>query len=104
MSEHAMIHVIGVTAVWIIFLSSIRFALAGFQRLKPVARSIWRLLRCKGQDKVSCRKPLMASLDKQITDLLAAITAPWSAMLRFVGVALLGWAGISAGWTEFATL
>jgi hypothetical protein len=30
MSEHAMIHVIGVTAVWIIFLSSIRFALAGF--------------------------------------------------------------------------
>jgi hypothetical protein len=96
MTEPTVIHIVGVTAVWIIFLSSIRFALAGFHGLKPVARCIWHLFRCNGQDKVTCRKRLMASLDQQYTELLIAITTPWSVMLLFVGVALLGM-GLSFG-------
>ena len=95
-NDPAITHIVGVTAVWIIFLSSIRFAAVGFQGLKPVAKCFWHLLRCDGRDKVDCRRRLMASLDKQYTELLIAITTPWSVMLLFLGMVLLG-AGMSFG-------
>lgn len=91
-----MIHIVGVTAVWTIFLSAIRFAVAGCIGLRPVARCVWHLLRCDGRDKASCRKRLVASLDRQYTELLIAITTPWSVMLLFMGIAALG-TGLSLG-------
>lgn len=96
MTEPTVIHVVGVTAVWIIFLSSIRFAAAGFHGLKPVALCLLHLARCDGDDKLSCRRRLMTSLDKQYTELLIAITTPWSVMLLFLGVVLIG-LGLSFG-------
>lgn len=96
MTEPTVIHIVGVTAVWIIFLSAIRFALAGLHGLRPVARCIWHLVRCDGRDRAACRKRLLASLDRQYTELLIAITTPWSVFLIFLGVALLG-TGLSFG-------
>lgn len=96
MTEPTVIHIVGVTAVWIIFLSSIRFALAGFHGLKPVARCVWHLIRCDGRDKLGCRRRLIASLDKQYAELLIAITTPWSVMLLFAGMVLIG-VGLSFG-------
>lgn len=96
MSEPTIVHIVGVTAVWIIFLSSVRFALVGFHGLSPVARCIWHLFRCDGADKASCRKRLVASLDKQYTELLIAITTPWSVMLLFAGMVSIG-AGLAFG-------
>ncbi|NML13058.1 hypothetical protein HHL08_23505 [Sphingobium sp. AR-3-1] len=84
------------TAVWIIFLSSIRFAVVGFHGLKPVARCLLHLALCDGADKAFCRKRLIASLDKQYTELLIAITTPWSVMLLFLGMLLIG-TGLSFG-------
>jgi hypothetical protein len=96
MTEPAVIHIVGITAVWIIFLSSIRFALAGFHGLKPVILCAWHLVRCGGRDKPTCRKQFMASVDRQYAELLIAITTPWSVMLLFVGMVLLG-LGLSFG-------
>jgi hypothetical protein len=96
MSERDITHIVGVTAVWIIFLSSIRFAAVGLHGLRPVAKCIWHLIRCDGQDKESCRRRLIRSLDKQYTELLAAITTKWSVVLLFTGMVLIG-AGLSMG-------
>ena len=43
-SDPVLIHIVGVTAVWIIFLTSIRFSLAGFYGLRRWrdASGIWR--------------------------------------------------------------
>jgi hypothetical protein len=89
-TDATVIHIVGVTAVWIIFLSSIRFAVVGFHGLRPVARCVWHVLRCDGRDRASCRKRLIASLDKQYAELLIAITTPWSVALLFAGMVLLG--------------
>lgn len=91
-----IIHIVGVTAVWIIFLSSIRFAAVGFFGLKPVASCVWHYVRCSGIDKRSCRKRLVASIDRQYTELLIAITTPWSVALLFLGIIFLG-LGLSFG-------
>ncbi|RYG88818.1 MAG: hypothetical protein EON59_03245 [Alphaproteobacteria bacterium] len=90
MTDPAIIHVIGLAAVWVIFLSSIRFAVAGFYGLRPVATCIWHLLRCDSGDRIECRRRLLSSLDKQYTELLIAITTPWSVMLLFMGMVMLG--------------
>lgn len=95
MTDPAIIHVVGLAAVWVIFLSSIRFAAAGFYGLKPVASCLWHLIRCNGSDRAECRRRLFDSLDRQYTELLIAITTPWSVMLLFLGVLLLG-GGLSA--------
>ncbi|WBH17039.1 hypothetical protein [Sphingomonas radiodurans] len=96
MSDPTVIHIVGVTAVWNIFLSAIRFALVGFYGLKPVASCIWHLIRCEGGDRTACRRRLIASLDRQYTELLIAITTPWSVMLLFVGMVTIG-AGLAVG-------
>jgi hypothetical protein len=96
MTEPAVIHIVGVTAVWVIFLSSIRFAVVGFHGLKPVGLCIWHVMRCDDQDKSACRRRLIASLDRQYTELLIAITTPWSVMLLFFGMGLIG-VGLSCG-------
>ncbi|MFC3579141.1 hypothetical protein [Sphingomonas hylomeconis] len=96
MSDPAIIHTIGVAAVWAIFLSSIRFTAVGFHGLKPVARCIWHVARCDGPDKTACRRRLLNSLDRAYAELLIAITTPWSVMLLFAGMLLLG-AGLSLG-------
>lgn len=96
MTEPAITHVVGLAAVWVIFLSSIRFAAVGFHGLKPVAACLWHLLRCTGGNRAECRRRLIASLDRQYTELLIAITTPWSVMLLFLGMVLLG-CGLSFG-------
>jgi hypothetical protein len=90
MTQSSVIHIVGVTAVWIIFLSSIRFAAVGAHGLRPVLKCVWHLLRCKGSDKRGCRRQLTASLDRQYSDLLIAITTPWSVMLLFAGMVAMG--------------
>lgn len=90
MTNPAIIHVIGMAAVWVIFLSSIRFAVAGFYGLKPVARCLWHLVRCTGGKRAECYRRFVASLDQQYTELIIAITTPWSVMLLFFGIMLLG--------------
>lgn len=90
MTNTALIHIVGMAAVWVIFLSSIRFAVAGFYGLRPVAHCLWHLMRCKGGDRRECWRRLIASLDEQYTELLIAITTPWSVMLLFFGILLLG--------------
>lgn len=96
MTEPAIIHVVGVTAVWVIFLSSIRFSIVGFHGLKPVAHCVWHVIRCDGGDRKTCRKRLLVSLDRQYTELLIAITTPWSVALLFAGMSLIGM-GLSFG-------
>jgi hypothetical protein len=96
MTEPAIIHIVGVTAVWVIFLSAIRFAVVGFHGLKPVGQCAWHVIRCDDQDRVACRKRLIASLDRQYTELLIAITTPWSVVLLFLGMGLIG-IGLSCG-------
>jgi hypothetical protein len=96
MTNPALIHTVGVAAVWTIFLSSIRFAIVGFHGLKPVARCIWHVLRCDGGNRSDCRRQLLDSLDRQYTELLIAITTKWSVMLMFAGMILLGM-GLSFG-------
>jgi hypothetical protein len=98
MTDPAIIHVVGLAAVWVIFLSSIRFAAAGFYGLRPVAACIVHLIRCESRhllkrdsaDRRECRRRLLDSLDKQYTELLIAITTPWSVMLLFIGMVLIG--------------
>ncbi len=88
--DPTLIHIVGVTAVWIIFLSAIRFAAAGVHGLKPVAGCVWHLMRCRCETRPCCRRRLIASLDQQFTELLIAITTPWSVALLFLGMALIG--------------
>jgi hypothetical protein len=96
MTEPTVVHIVGVTAVWIIFLSSVRFAVVGISGLRPVAYCALHLLRCDGRNRADCRKRLVASLDRQYTELLIAITTPWSVVLLFAGIVMLG-GGLSLG-------
>ncbi|MDB5733210.1 MAG: hypothetical protein JWQ03_3105 [Variovorax sp.] len=90
MTEAGAIHVASVMAVWMIFLSSIRFGLAGAYGLKPVALCLWRLVRCKDTDKRACWRRLVRSMDEQFLELMIALTTKWSAVLLFGGMGSIG--------------
>jgi len=91
-----LVHIAGVMAVWVIFLSAVRFAAAGSHGLRPVAACLWHLMHCPAPNRADCRRRLLASLDRQYSEMLIAITTPWSVTLLFLGVVLLG-GGLSLG-------
>lgn len=91
-----LIHVAGVMAVWMIFLSSIRFGHAGLYHLRPVAIALWRLWRCRESDKRSCRYNFMVTVDRMHEEFFIAFTTPWSVSLLFGGMGLIG-AGLALG-------
>lgn len=56
MTNPQLIRIVGVTAVWVIFLSSLRFAAAGMRELWPVACARWHLLTCRSGLQRSCQR------------------------------------------------
>jgi len=91
-----MIHITGVTAVWVIFLSSLRFAAAGIRELWPVACARWHLLTCRARDKRSCQRMWQQAMDTLHIEFFAAVTSPWSVALLTGGMAMMG-GGLSLG-------
>lgn len=96
MDKSFILHVAGVTAVWVIFLSAIRFGSFGVHALKPVARAGWRLWRCREADKRTCRYNFTLTMDRMHQEFFIAFTTPWSVSLLFGGIAFIG-AGLSFG-------
>jgi hypothetical protein len=90
MTDPQLIHIIGVTAVWVIFLSSLRFAAAGVRGLWPVARARWHMWTCPARDKRSCQRRFQAAMDELHIEFFAAVTSPWSVALLTGGMALMG--------------
>lgn len=84
------IHVTGVMAVWLIFLSSIRFAHAGLHAMVPVARAAWCLWRCPDDDRRACRYNFMMTMDRLHTEFFIAFVTPWSVSLLYGGMGLIG--------------
>jgi hypothetical protein len=95
-TDPQIVHIVGVTAVWTIFLSSIRFALAGFHGVLPVLAALWHLWTCPGRDRRSCQRRFQGTMDAIHVDFFAAVTSPWSVMLLTGGMAMIG-SGLAFG-------
>lgn len=91
-----LIHVAGVMAVWLIFLSSIRFAHAGFYALHPAIRAAWCLWRCKADDRRTCRYNFNMTMDRMHDEFFIAFVTPWSVSMLYGGMGLIG-AGLACG-------
>jgi hypothetical protein len=96
MTDPQLIHIAGVTAVWVIFLSAIRFAVAGMRGLWPVLVARWHLLTCPARDKRSCQRRFGEAMDRLHLEFFAAVTSPWSVALLCGGMAMIG-VGLSLG-------
>jgi hypothetical protein len=90
LTDPQLIHIVGVTAVWVIFLSSLRFATAGLRDLWPVVRATWHLWTCPHRDTPSCRRRWQYAMDELHIEFFAAVTSPWSVALLTGGMALIG--------------
>jgi hypothetical protein len=90
MTDPQLIHILGVTAVWVIFLSSLRVAAAGLHGVLPVLRATWHLRTCPSRDKRSCQRRWVAAMDQLHVDFFAAVTSPWSVALLTGGMSLIG--------------
>ncbi|WP_188699412.1 hypothetical protein [Sphingomonas prati] len=96
MTEPSIIHVVGVTAVWIIFLSALRFIAVSGHGLKPVLLCLKRVARSRNATWADRRRWFGQSLDARYADLIIALTTPWSGLLLFGGMTLIG-LGLSFG-------
>jgi hypothetical protein len=85
-----LIHIIGVTAVWVIFLSAMRFAAAGAHGLWPVVCARWHLWTCPARDKRSCQRRWQEAMDVLHLNFFAAVASPWSVALLTGGMFLIG--------------
>jgi hypothetical protein len=91
MNEPSVIHIVGVTAVWIIFLSAIRFGLVGVAGMKPIVSCLFHIMRARHATWRDRGVWFTASLDRQYQELIIALTTRWSGVLLFGGIAMLGW-------------
>ncbi|MFD1952107.1 hypothetical protein ACFSGX_15140 [Sphingomonas arantia] len=96
MTDPSVVHVVGVTAVWIIFLSALRFIAVSLHGLRPVLHSIRRMTRARKATWADRRRWFGASLDAQYANLIIALTTRWSGVLLFGGMTLIG-LGLSFG-------
>jgi hypothetical protein len=96
MTDPQLIHIVGVTAVWVIFLSALRFAAAGVHGVWPVLRARWHLWRCPSRDERSCQRRWQEAMDLLHIDFFAAVASPWSVALLTGGMALIG-SGLAFG-------
>jgi hypothetical protein len=96
MTDPQLIHIVGVTAVWVIFLSAVRFAAAGVRGLWPVICATWHLKTCPSRDKRSCQRRWQEAMDLLHIDFFAAVASPWSVALLTGGMALIG-GGLALG-------
>lgn len=96
MTDPQILHIVSVTAVWVIFLSAVRFAAAGARGVWPVVSCLWHLWTCPSRDKRSCQRRFQAAMDGLHLDFFAAVTSPWSVALLTGGMGMIG-LGLSLG-------
>jgi hypothetical protein len=96
MTDPQLIHIASVTAVWVIFLSAIRFAAAGVHGIWPVLRAAWHLKTCRSRDKRSCQRRFQEAMDVLHLTFFAAVTSPWSVALLTGGMTMIG-GGLALG-------
>lgn len=98
MTEHAA-YVLNTTALWLSLCSGGILLTAGGAPLRRAAVAGWQSLWCKSGTPGRCFEPVARELDGVYIRLLAALTTPASALVLYVGAALMGAgiAGSSAG-------
>ena len=83
-------HVAVTAMVWMLLLSSLRFAAVGSSALVPLGSSAWGVLWCKGSDNEQCLAKFNERLDAVYIRLLMALTTPASATLVYAAMAMIG--------------
>lgn len=98
MTDH-LAYVFNTTALWLSLCSGGILATAGGAPLGRAAVAGWRSLWCKSATPGKCFEPVARELDGVYIRLLSALTTPASALVLYVGAALMGAgiAGASAG-------
>lgn len=85
----ATVSIISIASLWVMFLSSIRFAINTGLMLKPLARAAFRTMWWR-MDEHSYNREKIRALDQIQMRLTIAMTTPWSAVLAIFGSMLMG--------------
>lgn len=83
-------HIVSVVAIWSMMLFGIRFAVAAVEWLLPVSLAFARWARCGRTRRMEHGRALVRAVVRLHVDLRRAIVSPWSALLLFVGSAMIG--------------